>query len=225
MSHLFRRLLAQRLPLTAGPLSSSDGNIVPGQNKSLKKTTKKKAKSDDPEGEKKASRDSVFNAHHQKYRAGLILNYKNVTGQGSAARFVLPFISPTDSCASPHLKAVCEALGITDLTELSFNVEEKTREPEAIPIVSCISLIDLLCRLSSLAAVTCATVPMQCWFSSSMPASNLKGIGRPVRVFGTAFQLPWIVLSWIQLANPINVTGLFLSLLLQYCLSSLYQSN
>lgn len=122
--------------MAAGPLSSSDVNIVPGQNKASKKGSKRKGKSDDPEGEKKASRDSVFSAHYQKHRAGLILNYKNVSGEGDAARFVLPYISPADSCASPQLKAVCKALGITDLTKLSFNVEEKKREPEANPIVS-----------------------------------------------------------------------------------------
>jgi hypothetical protein len=70
------------------PLTLSDGNIVSGQNKALKKLGQKKVKKEETaEGEKKGSRDSVYYVNYQKYRAGLTLNLANVSGQGTAAVF------------------------------------------------------------------------------------------------------------------------------------------
>lgn len=95
---------------------------------------KRPGKKDD----KKLSRDSMFKTNWQKCRAGIILNPANISGDGDAAKFSLPFQSPTDSLASAPLKRFLAALKICDLSSLSFKIEEKIREPEAFTMsVSC----------------------------------------------------------------------------------------
>jgi hypothetical protein len=112
----------------AEPLGLCELNIL-GQTK-RKLPMKRQGKKD----EKKLSRDSVFMANWQKYRAGNILNPVNTSGEGDAAAFSLQFQSSTDSLASIPFKRFLAALEITDLSSLSFNVEEKIREPEAFTI-------------------------------------------------------------------------------------------
>lgn len=102
---------------------------VPGQTGSQrpsKLTVKRKTtlKKGDP-------RDAIFQVNDQKYRRGLVLNFENISGEGGAAYFRLPFSSPNDSLASPALKRLLAYLKVSNLSKLSFNVDEMTRIPES----------------------------------------------------------------------------------------------
>lgn len=113
----------------AEPLSDIDIN-VPGQTgnaKLAKLPIKKKTKKGEP-------RDWIFYVNDQKCRRGIVLNAANISEEGDAACFKLPFRSPDDSSASVPLKKVLAYLKITDLSKLTFNIDEKTREPEAVAV-------------------------------------------------------------------------------------------
>jgi hypothetical protein len=113
----------------AEPLGDLDVNI-PGQTVAVKATKlpiKRKAKKADL----KEPRDCIFYVHGQKCRRGLVLNAANITGEGDAACFALPFRSRDDTSASVHLKRLLAYLNITNLSTLNLNIEVKTRVPEA----------------------------------------------------------------------------------------------
>jgi hypothetical protein len=82
----------------------------------------------------KESRDAIFFVHDQKYRRGLVLNPDNISGTGDDACFALPFRSPNDSAASPALRRLFAYLKVTDLSKLSFNIDEMTGVPETVAV-------------------------------------------------------------------------------------------
>jgi hypothetical protein len=73
----------------------------------------------------------MYLLNDQKWRRGLVLNPTNITGEGDAACFKLPYSSPDDSAASPALKRLCANLKLADLSKSAFNIFEKTMEPES----------------------------------------------------------------------------------------------
>jgi hypothetical protein len=79
-------------------------------------------------------RDAIFYVNDRKYRRGLVLNFENISGEGDAACFKLPFSSPDNSLPSPALKRLLAYLKVSNLSKLSFNVDEMTRILVSTPV-------------------------------------------------------------------------------------------